>query len=75
MNIRNAPTQLMKDLGYHAGYKYAHDSEDAYIPQEYLPEKLRGSVFYVPGPFGFERDIAKRLAWWDEIRKKAQEGE
>jgi putative ATPase len=75
MNIRNAPTKLMKELGYHAGYKYAPDSEDAYIPQEYLPEKLRGSVFYQPGPFGFERDIAKRLAWWDELKKKAQEGE
>jgi putative ATPase len=75
MNIRNAPTKLMKDLGYHAGYKYAHDSEDAYIPQEYLPEKLRGSVFYEPGPFGFEKDIARRLAWWDEIKRKAQEPE
>jgi putative ATPase len=75
MNIRNAPTKLMKELGYHAGYKYAHDSDDAYIPQEYLPEKLRGSVFYEPGPFGFERDIAKRLAWWDEIKKKAQDAE
>jgi putative ATPase len=75
MNIRNAPTQLMKDLGYHAGYKYAHDSENAYIPQEYLPEKLRGSVFYEPGPFGFERDIARRLAWWEELRKKAQDAE
>ncbi|MFI5239598.1 MAG: replication-associated recombination protein A [Gemmatimonadales bacterium] len=75
MNIRNAPTRLMKELGYHEGYKYAHDSEDAYIPQEYLPEKLRGSVFYKPGPFGFERDIAKRLAWWDEIKKKAQDAE
>ncbi|HWG35855.1 MAG TPA: replication-associated recombination protein A [Gemmatimonadaceae bacterium] len=75
MNIRNAPTRLMKELGYHAGYKYAHDSEDAYIPQEYLPEKLRGSVFYQPGPFGFERDIAKRLAWWDELKRKAQDGE
>jgi putative ATPase len=74
-NIRNAPTQLMKDLGYHAGYKYAHDSEDAYIPQEYLPEKLRGSVFYEPGPFGFERDIARRLAWWEELRKKTQDAE
>jgi putative ATPase len=75
LHIRNAPTQLLKELGYHSGYKYAHDSEDAYIPQEYLPEKLRGSVFYEPGPFGFERDIAKRLAWWEELRKKAQDGE
>lgn len=72
MNVRNAPTQLMRDLGYHEGYKYAHDSPDAYIPQEYLPEKLRGSVFYEPGPFGFERDIAKRLAWWEELRKKTE---
>ncbi|MGI8547621.1 MAG: replication-associated recombination protein A [Gemmatimonadaceae bacterium] len=70
MNIRNAPTQLMRDLGYHAGYQYAHDSPDAYIAQEYLPEKLRGSVFYEPGPFGFERDIAKRLAWWAEIKNQ-----
>lgn len=70
MNIRNAPTKLMRDLGYHEGYQYAHDSENAYLPQEYLPEKLRGSVFYEPGPFGFERDIAKRLAWWEELKKK-----
>ena len=70
MHIRNAPTQLMKELGYHAGYKYAHDSEDAYIPQEYLPDALRGRVFYEPGPFGFERDIAKRLAWWESLRQK-----
>ncbi len=72
MNVRNAPTQLMKELGYHAGYKYAHDSEDAYIPQEYLPEKLRGSVFYEPGPFGFEKDIAKRLAWWAELKRTTE---
>src|SRR6185437_4686504 len=40
LHIRNAPTPLMKELGYHKGYQYAHDAEDAYIPQEYLPEKL-----------------------------------
>ncbi|MGI8508567.1 MAG: recombination factor protein RarA, partial [Gemmatimonadaceae bacterium] len=70
MNVRNAPTELMRDLGYHAGYKYAHDSPDAYIPQEYLPEKLRGSVFDEPGPFGFERDTAKRLAGGEDLKKK-----
>ena len=43
MHIRNAPTKLMKELGYHAGYQYAHDAPEAYIPQEYLPERLRGS--------------------------------
>ena len=71
LHIRNAPTALMKELGYHKGYQYAHDNEDAYIPQEYLPESLRGTVLYEPGRFGFEKEIAKRLAWWAEIRNKA----
>jgi putative ATPase len=74
MHIRNAPTGLMKELGYGAGYQYAHDAPEAYIPQEYLPESLRGSRFYEPGPFGFEKEIAKRLAWWEELRKRASEG-
>lgn len=64
MHIRNAPTRLMKELGYHEGYQYAHSAPEAYIPQEYLPEKLRGAVFYEPGPFGFEKEIRKRLTWW-----------
>jgi putative ATPase len=71
MHIRNAPTRLMRELGYHEGYQYAHGVPEAYIPQEYLPEKLRGTVFYEPGPFGFEKDIAKRMAWWAELREKA----
>lgn len=71
MHIRNAPTRLMKELGYHEGYQYAHGVPEAYIPQEYLPESLRGKVFYEPGPFGFEKDIAKRLAWWADIKAKA----
>ena len=70
MHIRNAPTDLMKELGYHAGYQYAHDVPEAYIPQEYLPEKLRGRTFYQPGPFGFEKEIAKRLAWWEELKRR-----
>jgi putative ATPase len=64
MHIRNAPTRLMKELGYHEGYQYAHSVPEAYIPQEYLPDELRGTVFYEPGPFGFEKEIAKRLSWW-----------
>ena len=67
MHIRNAPTRLMKELGYHEGYQYAHGVPEAYIPQEYLPDKLRGTVFYEPGPFGFEKEIAKRLAWWKQL--------
>lgn len=73
LHIRNAPTGLMKELGYGAGYQYAHDAPEAYIPQEYLPERLRGSRFYEPGPFGFEKEIAKRLAWWEDLRRRAGE--
>lgn len=71
-HIRNAPTQLMKELGYGDGYQYAHDSPEAYIPQEYLPERLRDEVLYEPGRFGFEREIAKRLAWWAELKLKGE---
>src|SRR5205085_7448513 len=75
MHIRNAPTKLMKELGYHEGYQYAHAVPEAYIPQEYLPDALVGSTFYEPGPFGFEKEIAKRLAWWEELRRRGQEQE
>ena len=72
MHIRNAPTRLMKELGYHEGYQYAHSVPEAYIPQEYLPDALRGQSWYEPGPFGFEKEIARRLAWWRELRRKAE---
>jgi hypothetical protein len=52
-------------------YQYAHDAADAYLPQRYLPDALEGSTFYQPGTFGFERDIAKRMAWWHELRERA----
>ncbi len=70
LHLRNAPTGLMKELGYGGGYQYAHDVPDAYLPQDYLPDALVGSRFYEPGPFGFEKDIAKRLAWWAELRAR-----
>ena len=70
MHLRNAPTGLMKELGYGAGYQYAHSVPDAFIPQSYLPDALEGATFYEPGPFGFERDIAKRLAWWAQRRNR-----
>lgn len=72
LHIRNAPTALMKELGYGQGYQYAHDTAEAYIPQEYLPEALRGQPLYEPGRFGFEREIAKRLAWWAELKAKGE---
>jgi putative ATPase len=72
LHIRNAPTQLMKDLGYGKGYAYAHSVPEAYIPQEYLPDDLRGKEpFYRPGPFGFEKEIAKRLEWWSALKRKS----
>jgi putative ATPase len=69
-HLRNAPTRLMKDLGYGAGYQYAHAVPEAYTPQEYLPDALRGAEYYAPGPFGFEREVGKRLAWWRELRAR-----
>jgi putative ATPase len=70
LHIRNAPTRLMRDLGYGAGYQYAHDSEDAFVPQRYLPDEIADAVLYEPGKFGFEKEIAKRLDWWDRLRTK-----
>jgi putative ATPase len=72
MHIRNAPTPLMKGLGYGRGYQYAHDSPDHYLPQEYLPDELRGTAFYTPGGFGYEKKVAERMEWW-QARKKAEE--
>ncbi len=69
-HIRNAPTRLMKELGYGEGYQYAHAVPEAYIPQEYLPPELQGTVLYEPGPFGYERDIAKRLDWWAGLKAR-----
>ena len=71
LHLRNAPTGLMKELGYGHGYQYAFDSPDAYMPQEYLPEAVGPRTFYEAGPFGFERDIGKRLAWWQAQRARA----
>ena len=72
LHIRNAPTGLMKELGYGAGYKYAFDSEHAYLPQEYLPESLRGRVWYEPSEFGYEKTVKERMTWWLELKKKMQ---
>lgn len=73
LHLRNAPTRLMKELGYGAAYRYAHDYEGAYAAQEYLPDELRGAEFYRPGGAGFEKKVAERLAWW-LARRREQEG-
>ncbi|MEP7325431.1 MAG: recombination factor protein RarA, partial [Gemmatimonadota bacterium] len=72
LHIRNAPTGLLKDLGYGKGYQYAHSFPDAYVPQEYLPEGMTGKVFYEPGELGFEKKIKERLEYWDRIKREGE---
>jgi putative ATPase len=74
LHIRNAPTKLMKELGYGEGYEYAHAVPEAYTPQEYLPPALRGTKFYEPTQFGFEKDVAKRIEWWEGIKQRVKDG-
>jgi putative ATPase len=61
LHLRNAPTQLMNDLGYGRGYRYAHDYEDGVIGQQNLPDNLRGRTYYEPTLRGFERELTARL--------------
>jgi putative ATPase len=68
MHIRNAPTKLMKDLGYHEGYRYAHDYDEGVVEQQHLPDELKHVRFYEPGAYGFEKEIRKRLEWWEKKR-------
>jgi len=68
--IRNAPTRLMKDLGYHAGYEYAHDMEDRFTDQAHLPEKLEGRVYYEPTDQGHEKRFGERLSQWRRRRRE-----
>jgi putative ATPase len=68
LHIRNAPTKLMKELGYGKGYRYAHDFEEAYVPQEYLPEALSGDVYYKPTGRGYEKVLLERLEKWRKLR-------
>jgi putative ATPase len=71
LHIRNAPTKLMKELGYGTGYSYAHAVPEAYTPQDYLPDEVADAVFYEPTAFGFEKEIAKRLEWWKGIKERS----
>ncbi len=72
LHIRNAPTKLMKSLNYGQDYQYDHDSEDHYIPQHYLPDRIRDKKFYRPSKFGFEKEIQKRLDWWAKKKNEAE---
>ncbi len=70
LHIRNAPTKLMKELDYGKDYRYAHDYAEAYVPQEYLPDQIRGKEgrFYRPTDRGYEKIIGERLEAWRKIR-------
>lgn len=70
LHIRNAPTSLMKDLGYSKGYRYPHSYKDAVVDQEYLPDKLKGKAYYTPTGRGYEKDIAEML---ERLRRKKKE--
>ena len=76
LHIRNAPTRLMKDLGYGRGYEYAHDHDDAIVGQTHLPESLEGRVYYEPTDRGFEERLSARMAdldtRWREARARAR---
>ncbi len=69
-HILNAPTKLMQDIGYGAGYAYDHDAEDGFSGQDYFPEGMQRQRFYNPVERGFEREIRKRLDYFDRLRAK-----
>jgi putative ATPase len=73
MNIVNAPTRLMKQLGYGKGYAYDHDTEEGFSGDNYWPDEMTPQAFYKPTERGFEKRIAERLAYWEELRRAKRE--
>ncbi len=69
-HILNAPTKLMKDIGYGAGYAYDHEAEDGFSGADYWPEGMTAQQYYRPVERGFEREVLKRLEWWDKKRRE-----
>jgi putative ATPase len=70
LHLRNAPTRLMKQLEYGKGYQFAHDAPEAVTGMDCLPPALQGRQFYRPTDRGFEKEIARRLEGWREIKRK-----
>ena len=68
-HILNAPTKLMKQLGYGAGYEYDHGTEEAFSGQDYFPDGMAREQFFRPRDRGFEREIGKRLEYWARLRQ------
>ena len=74
-NILNAPTKLMKQIGYGKDYQYDHDAEGGFSGDNYWPEEMAPQRFYAPTDRGFEKRVAERMAWWDEQRKALRDGD
>lgn len=74
-HILNAPTKLMKGEGYGSGYEYDHDAENAFSGQDYFPEKMGRTTYYNPPERGFERELKKRLEYWQKLRAEKQRGD
>ncbi|GGO35440.1 ATPase AAA [Gemmobacter aquaticus] len=74
LHIRNAPTRLMKDIGYGAGYAYDHDAEDGFSGQDYFPEDMKRPIFYAPPERGFERELKKRVEYFAKLRAQRKGG-
>jgi putative ATPase len=77
LNVLNAPTRMMKEMGYHKGYRYDHDEPNAYGANEFFPEELTRNgdpKFYAPNERGFEREILKRLAFWEKLKDEDGRG-
>jgi putative ATPase len=72
-SILNAPTKLMKQIGYGDGYAYDHQAPDAFSGEDYWPEEMAAQTFYAPSPRGFEAKIAERLAYWDKLREERRD--
>ncbi len=72
-HILNAPTKLMSDVGYGKGYQYDPDTKDGFSGQEYFPDEIGHRTFYHPAQRGFEREIQKRIDYWNDLRKKKKE--
>src|SRR5438045_4842214 len=73
MHILNAPTRLMKNVGYSKGYAYDHDADEAFSGQDYWPEGMASQTFYEPSDRGFEARVKERLDYWEQRRKELQE--
>ena len=71
-HILNAPTKLMAEAGYGKGYVYDHDTAEGFSGQNYFPEKMGRKKFYDPPERGFEREIRRRLAYWERLRREKE---